>query len=154
MSWRGSRLICRFVPSHDRASRTSFEPFVFDSPETTITGWNRRGDATESGADAIERYFRSQIASVDVGVSRVTPHGEPGIFKRTSASPDGRLLLVARLAVPFEGLHALSSARTVDEIRDCTRNDAIVHTLARRLLRRAGAAPPDGDGIRSSRRRS
>jgi len=130
VSWRGSRLFSRFVPSHDGASRTSFEPFVFDSPETTITGWNRRGDATESGADAIERYFRSQIASVDVGVSRATPHGEPGVFTRTSASPDGRLLLVARLAVPFEGLHALSSARTVEEIHDCTRDGASVHTLA------------------------
>jgi dipeptidyl aminopeptidase/acylaminoacyl peptidase len=51
-----------------------------------------------------EHYFTSQLVLVDAIAGKAAPIGSPGIYSDASASPDGSLLLIERLAGPFSRL--------------------------------------------------
>src|SRR5260370_4985107 len=52
-----------------------------------------------------EYYATSQLASLDISTSKVTPMGKPGLLESVSLSPDGKQILVTRENKPFSYLH-------------------------------------------------
>ena len=62
-----------------------------------------------------EYHFTSQVEIVDLATGARTAIGEPGLYARVSAAPDGRRLLVERLLRPFSWLVPASRfARSVE----------------------------------------
>jgi dipeptidyl aminopeptidase/acylaminoacyl peptidase len=55
--------------------------------------------------DLFDYYATCQLAFVGAGDGKLTRVGQPGIFYRTSPSPDGDYLLVARLHRPYSYLY-------------------------------------------------
>jgi len=51
--------------------------------------------------DLFQHYATSQIVKLDLATKRATPVGTPGLFTGVEPSPDGRFLLVTRMARPF-----------------------------------------------------
>ena len=76
-----------------------------------------------------EHYATSQIAVVAPDKGRVTLLGEPGVYTDLSASPDGRWLLVERLAPPWS--HETGWWRFAHTVELWSaKKGAIEHTLA------------------------
>lgn len=55
--------------------------------------------------DLFDYYATSQLAWVNTTTGAVTPFGKPAIYQISNPSPDGKLLLVARVHRPYSYLH-------------------------------------------------
>lgn len=75
-----------------------------------------------------DHYATAQLAVVDASSGRSTPVGRPHIFTEAEASPDGRHLLVSRVARPYSYLVGVQSFPEVVEVWD--RAGKVVHTIA------------------------
>lgn len=71
---------------------------------------------------------QSQLVRVDLATGAATPIGQPGLYADVQPSPDGQLLLVARLQRPFSFLVPASHFPVREEVWD--RSGALVHTAA------------------------
>lgn len=71
---------------------------------------------------------QSQLARVDLSTGKASPIGQPGLFANVQPSPDGKLLLVARLQRPFSFLVPASQFPVREEVWD--RAGKVVHTAA------------------------
>jgi dipeptidyl aminopeptidase/acylaminoacyl peptidase len=87
-----------------------------------------------------EYYTTSQLALVNAATGAATPLGKPGIFQAALPSPDGKLLLVARVHGPYSYLFTVSSFPKEVEVWD--RTGKAVHTLASLPL--ADSVPTEG----------
>jgi dipeptidyl aminopeptidase/acylaminoacyl peptidase len=83
---------------------------------------------TEHDAALFEHYFTSQVAYVDAASGRRTPVGRPGIIERSSPSPDGQYLLVARLKRPFSFL--VTSGNFAKDVEIWNRRGEVVKKIA------------------------
>ncbi|HKE88180.1 MAG TPA: prolyl oligopeptidase family serine peptidase [Vicinamibacterales bacterium] len=96
--WVGStRMLAMFLEPQDRgASRRATK---FDCPEVEDTSLDAaRLLPSASASDALPRAVRlltSQIGLVETARKHVRRIGPPGLYRRISASPDGRYLLVS-----------------------------------------------------------
>ena len=90
---------------------------------------------------------QSQLARVDPASGKVSPLGKPGLYAAVQPSPDGRLLLVARLQRPFSFLVPASQFPVREEVWD--RSGALVHLAADQPL--AEGIPLEG--VRTGPRR-
>lgn len=59
---------------------------------------------TPHDADLFDYFTRSQLALIHVPTGKVTRLGQPAVYTRVEASPDGQHLLVERLARPYSFL--------------------------------------------------
>jgi dipeptidyl aminopeptidase/acylaminoacyl peptidase len=66
----------------------------------------------------LEYYGTSQLALVDSATGKVTPFGSPGLYDRVEPSPDGALLLVARVERPFSFVLPMNSFPRAIEVHD------------------------------------
>jgi len=73
-------------------------------------------------------YVTAQLAFLDTTDGKATPVGRPGIFQTSSPSPDGRYLLVSRIARPYSYLHPMFAFPKEVEVWD--RSGKVVHKLA------------------------
>jgi dipeptidyl aminopeptidase/acylaminoacyl peptidase len=78
--------------------------------------------------DLFDHYATSQLATVEVGSGTVTPVGKPGVVLGAEPSPDGKLLLVARVKRPYSYLYPVSSFPRAVEVWDL--GGKVVHTVA------------------------
>ncbi len=79
--------------------------------------------------DLFDYYTSSQLGTVDILSGRFTPIGKPAIFQTADPSPDGRLILVARVHRPYSYLVTHVNFPKAVEVWD--RSGVVVHTLAR-----------------------
>ena len=75
-----------------------------------------------------EFLAQSQLVRVDLATGSLTPLGKPGLYASVDPSPDGRLILVARLQRPFSYLVPTAQFPVRQEIWD--RSGALVHVAA------------------------
>jgi len=80
-----------------------------------------------------EHFFTSQIVSYDVGSSRRTPIGQPGIFSAVTPSPSGEFLLVTRVKRPYS--HLVPMNGFTEDIEVWTRASGQPKTIAERPSR-------------------
>ncbi|HCZ34039.1 MAG TPA: prolyl oligopeptidase [Holophagaceae bacterium] len=71
---------------------------------------------------------QSQLVRVNLATGALKPLGKPGLYADVQPSPDGRMLLVARLQRPFSYLVPASQFPVREEVWD--RAGALVHTAA------------------------
>jgi len=71
---------------------------------------------------------QSQLVRVDLATGAVKPIGRPGLYAEVQPSPDGKLLLVARLQRPFSYLVPAFQFPVREEVWD--RAGKLVHTAA------------------------
>ncbi len=71
---------------------------------------------------------QSQLVRVDLATGSQTLIGRPGLYANVQPSPDGKLLLVARLQRPFSYLVATAQFPVREEVWD--RSGALVHLAA------------------------
>ena len=90
--------------------------------------------------EQFEYYATAQLALVDADTGRATNLGAPAIYETVDPSPDGRLLLTARLHKPFSYLFPADSFPKEVEVWD-TRGQ-VVYKLASLPL--ADQVPVDG----------
>ncbi len=75
-----------------------------------------------------EFLAQSQLVRVDLATGTLTPLGKPGLYASVDPSPDGRLILVARLQRPFSYLVPTAQFPVREEVWD--RSGALVHVAA------------------------
>ncbi len=85
-------------------------------------------------------YFTAQLALVDVTGGKPQPVGKPAIFQTALPSPDGKLLLVARVERPYSYLYPDRNFPKQVEVWDT--QGKLVYKLASLPL--ADAVPTDG----------
>jgi dipeptidyl aminopeptidase/acylaminoacyl peptidase len=73
-------------------------------------------------------YCLAQLAVVDSVTDKTTIVGKPAIFESTDPSPDGKLILVARLAKPYSYL--VTAEAFPKEVEVWGNSGALVHKLA------------------------
>jgi dipeptidyl aminopeptidase/acylaminoacyl peptidase len=78
--------------------------------------------------DLFDYYATSQLATVAAGTGKVTAVGKPGVILGADPSPDGKLLLVARVHRPYSYLYPVYSFPRAVEVWDLT--GAVVHAVA------------------------
>jgi len=100
------RLLVKLVPERGDAPQAPVIPAGpkvlvgdGDTPRSTYEARNLLQTAHDEAL--FVHYTTSQIAVVDPRDDSVTPIGEPGVYSELSASPDGKWLLVERLAPPW-----------------------------------------------------
>jgi dipeptidyl aminopeptidase/acylaminoacyl peptidase len=71
---------------------------------------------------------QSQLVRVDLATGARTPWGRPGLYAGVQPSPDGKLVLVARLHRPFSYLVPAAQFPVREEVWD--RSGALIHTAA------------------------
>jgi dipeptidyl aminopeptidase/acylaminoacyl peptidase len=79
--------------------------------------------------DLFDFYATAQLGTVDVAGGKFTPWGKPGIFQTASPSPDGKMLLVARVHRPYSYIVTHSNFPKDVEVWD--RSGSVLYTLAR-----------------------
>jgi dipeptidyl aminopeptidase/acylaminoacyl peptidase len=87
-----------------------------------------------------EYYTTSQLVLLDTATGAATPIGKPGIYQAAVPSPDGKLLLTARIHRPYSYLYPLTSFPKEVEVWD--RAGKMVHKVASLPL--ADSVPQDG----------
>ena len=100
------RLLVKLVPergAHPEAPVIPAGPKVLvGDGDTARSTYEARNLLQTAHDEALFEYFTtSQVAVVDPDKGRVTPLGEPGIYAGVSASPNGKWLLVERMAPPW-----------------------------------------------------
>ena len=90
---------------------------------------------------------QSQLVKVDLATGALKTLGKPGLYANVDPSPDGRLLLVARLQKPFSFLVPAAQFPVREEVWD--RTGALVHLAADQPL--AEGIPIEG--VRTGPRR-
>ena len=100
------RLLVKLVPERGPAPEAPVIPAGpkvlegdGDSPRSTYEARNLLRTAHDEAL--FVHYTTSQIAVVDPRDDSVTPVGEPGVYAGVSPSPDGKWLLVERMAPPW-----------------------------------------------------
>jgi dipeptidyl aminopeptidase/acylaminoacyl peptidase len=79
--------------------------------------------------DLFDYYATSQLGMVDIASGKFTPVGKPSVFQSVEASPDGKLILVARVHRPYSYL--VTHANFPKDVEIWDRSGAAVHTLAK-----------------------
>jgi dipeptidyl aminopeptidase/acylaminoacyl peptidase len=75
-----------------------------------------------------EHLAQAQLVRVNLATGAVKPLGKPGLYASVQPSPDGKLLLVARLRRPFSFLAPATQFPVREEVWD--RSGVLVHTAA------------------------
>lgn len=75
-----------------------------------------------------EFLAQSQLVRVDLTTGHLQPIGKPGLYANVQPSPDGKLILVARLQRPFSFLVPAGQFPVKEEVWD--RSGSLVHTVA------------------------
>jgi len=92
--------------------------------------------------DLFDYLSTSQLGTVDVASGKFTPIGKPGIFQTAGPSPDGKMILIARVHRPYSYLIPHFNFPKDVEVWD--RSGNVVHTVARlplqEQIRNQGAA--------------
>jgi dipeptidyl aminopeptidase/acylaminoacyl peptidase len=78
--------------------------------------------------DLFVYYATSQLATVDLATSKVTPFGKAGIVSSARTSPDGKNILVITIHKPFSYLHSAASFPHDIEVWDLT--GKVLHKVA------------------------
>lgn len=79
--------------------------------------------------DLFDFYATAQLGTVDVVEGKFSPWGKPGIFESAGPSPDGKMLLVARVHRPYSYIVTHSNFPKDVEVWD--RSGSVLYTLAR-----------------------
>ncbi len=87
---------------------------------------------TPHDEDLWEYYATSQLATVDLATSKVTPVGKAAIIQAAHVSPDGRNLLVTTIHRPFSYLHQYRDFPKEVEVWD--RAGKVLHKIASQPL--------------------
>ncbi|MDX1431044.1 MAG: prolyl oligopeptidase family serine peptidase [Gammaproteobacteria bacterium] len=104
----GERILCRLVPV-DASEMPGLPPAAPGPVVMEAAGeWPlANGDALAHGdayqAALFDYFMRSQLALADTRSGTVDPIGEPGLYAELAPSPDGRYILVSRMAAPARG---------------------------------------------------
>ena len=126
-------LLCKAVPPQQGA--TPKAPEVPTGPRIQQTAGKAAPAPTYQ--DLLQNAFdetlfeflaQSQLTRVDLGTGALQPIGKAGLFANVQPSPDGKLLLVARLQRPFSYLVPASQFPVREEVWD--RRGTLVHTAA------------------------
>ncbi|HEX2038026.1 MAG TPA: prolyl oligopeptidase family serine peptidase [Chloroflexota bacterium] len=130
-------LLCRVVPGSvegtpARASEPPAAPLVPTAPVIqeslgkVAPAWTFQDLLQNAHDEALfDYYLLSQVVRVSLDPlggpgARLTPLGEPGLFKRADPSPDGRYLLVERVHRPYSYLVPLGRFPSLVEVWDAT----------------------------------
>ncbi|MDP1832377.1 MAG: prolyl oligopeptidase family serine peptidase [Geothrix sp.] len=126
-------LLCQAVPADQgpapRAPEVPLGPRIQEN-EGKASPTPTHQDLLQGAPDEtlFEFLGQSQLVRVDLGSGSVKPVGKPGLYANVQPSPDGRLLLVARLQRPFSYLVPASQFPVREEVWD--RSGLLVHTAA------------------------
>lgn len=90
--------------------------------------------------DVFEYYTTSQIGAVDAVTGRVTLIGQPDVYWKVLASPNGQYLLIERYMRPYSSIRTFLHFPASVEVWDMAGNK--IETLATQPL--AEEIPPDG----------
>jgi len=72
-------------------------------------------------------YCTSQLVSIDAVTGKVTPIGKPAIFGTSTASPDGKHILISRVMKPYSYLHPWNAFPREMEVWD--RSGKVVYKI-------------------------
>ena len=89
---------------------------------------------------SFDYYFESQIATIEIATGRRTAVGQPGLFRRVSASPSGEYFLTVEVERPYSWLVPARSFASDVTVRN--RSGEVVAEVARLPL--ADAVPIGG----------
>jgi len=100
------RLLVKLVPERGAPPEAPVIPagpkVLVGDGDTARSTYEARNLLQTAHDESLFEYFTtSQLAVVDPDKGRVTPLGEPGIYAGVSASPNGKWLLVERMAPPW-----------------------------------------------------
>ena len=126
-------LLCRFVP--DGRGPAPAAPAVPTGPNIQ----ENHGQAapvptfedlleTDHDEALFEYYYTSQLALVDVSNGNRTTIGQPGMFETAGMSPNGELVLTARLERPFSRI--VPASRFAKKVEILNRHGEVVHRIA------------------------
>ena len=106
-------------------------------------------DLLQNAHDETQFEFlgQSQLVCVDLRSGKVDPIGKPGLYANIEPSPDGRLVLVARLQRPFSFLVPAAQFPVREEVWD--RSGTVIHLAADQPL----AEEIPLEGVRTGPRR-
>jgi dipeptidyl aminopeptidase/acylaminoacyl peptidase len=126
-------LLCKAVPEAQGAAPRA--PEIPAGPR--IQENEGKAAPTPTHQDLLQNAFdeslfdflgQSQLVRVDLGSGAMKPLGKPGLYANVQPSPDGRMLLVARLQRPFSFLVPASHFPAREEVWD--QSGTLIHTAA------------------------
>ncbi len=126
-------LLCKIVPptqgSEPKAPEVPTGPRIQENEGKAAPAATYQ-DLLQNAQDEARFEFlgQSQLVKVDLATGALKPLGKPGLYANVDPSPDGRLLLVARLQRPFSFLVPSSQFPVREEVWD--RTGALVHLAA------------------------
>lgn len=142
----GKRLLCRLVPGSARGMPSPPLPIPGPTVKEAMGAWHST-DKGPSGRDASEPawfdyFMRSQLALVDTTTGELSPIGDPDLYGEVAPSPDGRFIIVTRLAPAADARTARVSSGDAFEV--WTSAGEIVSSLS---------PPSDGESTEIHKRR-
>lgn len=142
----GQRLLCRLVAGSPRGEPRL--PLSIPGPivKEAAGSW-QSGEQAPSGRDSrelalFEYFMRSQLAFANTATGEISPIGSPDLYGETRPSPDGRFIIVTRMALPRGS--QIGSVSSGSSIEMWTANGDVVPTLL---------SPPEVDSGETRKRR-
>jgi len=127
------KLLCKTVPANQGPAPTAPDVPVgprIQENEGKAAPAPTHQDLLQNAHDEARFEFlgQTQLVRVDLSTGQQEPFGKPGLYANVEPSPDGKLVLVARLHRPFSFLVPASQFPVREEIWD--RSGALVHLAA------------------------
>jgi dipeptidyl aminopeptidase/acylaminoacyl peptidase len=126
-------LLCKVVPEGQglapKAPEVPVGPRIQENEGKSAPGPTHQDLLQNAHDEALFEFLgQSQLVRVELASGKLNPIGKPGLYADVQPSPDGRLLLVARLQRPFSFLVPSAQFPVREEVWD--RTGALVHLAA------------------------